>query len=251
MSAAPHLQLVTDDRNDIEVSTILVRRFLDIPDDEPVEITVFYEGRVHIAHATTVDAHIRLLGEAQRRRDYTAAFMLCNGPMDPALVDRYEPDQIHRAWNGRVTDKDIATRRALFIDVDAIRPKGISSTDDQLQEAYEVSAALEAWLAAEVGEHAIGHGCSGNGFFTLIALEAKPDGKDTPIKVGAFLQLLNKMFGTDRVKIDSSVSNLARLMPAPGTWKRKGRNTEERPHRMTSFIFRAPVARIPREALIG
>lgn len=251
MNAAPHLRVVEPTGGGyLEVATALQRRFVGMPDDEPAELTFFFEGRVFIAHATTAEHHVRLLHEAERRRDFNGAYQLVNGPMDPALLARYEPNQIVRAWNGRATDRDVGSLRAVFIDIDVKRPKGISSTDAQLEESRAVADTVERFLSSELGDdRAIGRGCSGNGFFLLVAIDPRPFARDDMSRVSGFLKALNNAFGTDTVKIDSSVATAARLMPAAGTWKRKGRDTPERPHRRTSFCCRANVRRVSLDQL--
>lgn len=250
MTAAPHLQLVTEDRGYLEVATALVRRFLLIGENEPVELTFFNEGRISVAYATGSDHHARLLREGERRHGFNGAYQLVNGPIDPALLYRYEPNEIAKAWNGRATDRDIATRRAVFLDIDPVRPKGISATDEQLLEAQDVADHVQEFLAGIVGANAIGRGCSGNGVFLLVALEPRPVDPSDVGRISAFLKALHGSFGTAGVKIDSAVANPARLMPAPGTWKRKGRNAPERPHRQTSFSCRGQVDRVPLESLL-
>jgi len=225
------------------------RRFLGLPDDEPTELTYFCGGRISVAHALDADAHCRLLREGERLRDFTAAYQLVNGPMDRRLLARYRPDEIHRACNGRASDKDIETRRALFVDIDPDRPKGISSTDDEHREALQVGAELREWLRGYVPEGAVAHGSSGNGCFVLVALEPTPVTTEGTVRIAGFLGLLAKRFGTARIKIDTSVSNAARLMPAGGTWKRKGTDTPERPHRKVTFSCRGDVTRVALEVL--
>lgn len=246
---APHLRLVQGERGELELNTALVRRFLGIADAELLELTAFVEGRIWVAQCSTEREHVRLLAEAQRLPGFNGAYMLVNGPIDDAIGARYERGRWHKAWNGRATDKDIRALRAVFVDCDPVRPKGISSTDEELREAWEVSCAAEAWLAERLGPSTIGHGCSGNGYFTLVALEPTAPSTETTRRIARLLALLNKRFGTERVKIDTSVANPARLMPAPGTWKRKGVHTPARPHRMTTFSCRANVTRVRLEDL--
>lgn len=246
-----HLRLVAGQRNELEVETAGVRRFQCINEAEPVELSVFTDGPIYVAHATDEGQHVRLLREAERIRGYRGAYQLVNGPMNPDLLYRYEPNTWNNAKPGRATDRDIQQLRALFIDIDPERPKNISSTDAQLREAWEVSDRLESWLASELGDSfPLGHGCSGNGYFTLIAIEPEPPTADTVKRISVFLKMLNDKFRTPNVKIDTSVANAARLMPAPGTWKRKGRDAAERPHRMTSFSCRSRVRRVPLKELV-
>lgn len=224
------------------------RRFLGMADDEPSELTFFYRKRIHVAHALTAESHCRLLREAQARPGFTAAYQLVNA-MDPVLLARYPSDQIVYADNGRVSDREITLRRALFVDIDPDRPKGISATDAQQREAYAVSAKLEDWIGTFVPRGAIARGCSGNGYFVLVALEPFAPTPETTARISDFLGLLSKKFSTDRVKIDRSVFNAARLMPAGGTMKRKGEDTSERPHRPVTFSCRGGVVRVPLETI--
>ena len=96
----------------------------------------------------------------------------------------------------------------------------------------------------------MGRGDSGNGLSVFVALEPAVPTKDSTERIAKFLRALNARFGTDRVKIDSTVGNPARLVPAFGTMKRKGQNTAARPWRQTYFACRAQVRRVPLEALV-
>jgi len=238
------------DRGELELGTGLIRHFLAITPDEPVELTAFVQGRIQVAHVDTVEDHHNRLSEIQKREDFNGAYLPLNGPFNPALLARYTRNQWHRAWNGRVSDADIRFRRAIYIDCDPVRPKGISATQDEYDAAQRVARTLCEWLAPRIGGSSpIGAGCSGNGAFILIAIEPTSPSKETTQRIGKFLNLLQKKFGTDAVKIDATVSNPARLMPAPGTWKRKGVDTPERPHRMVSFTCQPTVVRVPLESL--
>ena len=243
------LHAVESESSELEGSTLRIRRFLCIAPDEPIELTAFVEGRIHVAHARSVAEHVRLLREAEKIRGCNGTYSLVNGPMDPTLLYRYEPGQWHRAWNGRATDRDIGTVRAVFIDIDPVRVKGVSSTDEQLNESRAVALAVQSFFLDVLDAPATGLGCSGNGFFVLVAVEPVPATPDTTKRISKLLDLMNKKFSTDRVKIDKSVANAARLMPAPGTWKRKGRDTPERPHRITTFSCSGAVQRVSLEAL--
>lgn len=248
--AAPHLQLVTGERGERELNTRLIRNFLGMRPNEFTELTAMVRNKPWVAHIRTEEEHVRMLREAEHLNGYGGSYMLVNGGLDETLTSRYEPCKWTSAWNERAKDKNIGELRAVYIDCDPEREKGISSTDREFAQAWEVADRLRNWLESVVGRNAVGFGCSGNGHFLLVAVQAQPPSPDTSARISTFLGLLQKKFGIEKqVKIDGSVFNPARLMPAPGTWKRKGRNTEERPHRMTSFIALPSVLRVPLEAL--
>jgi hypothetical protein len=236
----------------IATATANVRRFLGMPDDEPTELTFFYEGRVFLAHAMNSTQHVQLLRQAEKREGFNGAYQLVNGPLNPQLFFRYEPNKIHRGWNGRANDPMVLSLRALFLDCDPERIKGISATDAEKAEAKAVADAIAEAMGSAVGHNTVGRGDSGNGYFVLVALQPCEWSSETTAKISKLLGLLNRKFGVPkRVKIDTSVSNPARLMPAAGTWKRKGWNSPERPHRLTSFTCSETVERVPLEVLCG
>ncbi len=153
-------------------------------------------------------------------------------PVVPALLARCS-NRLKVAKTGDLTtDKDILARRWFYVDCDAVRPSGISATDD------EKGASLE--VAQRVAEHLAGLGWpspvitdSGNGFhlYYQIDLPAVDGGL-----VSKMLGRLNQIFGTDQVKVDGSVANPARITKLPGTPVRKGDSTPERPHRMARLL---------------
>ncbi len=235
---------------DRESPTLALRRFLAMPDDEPTELTMFCGGRISIAQATSKAAHIGLLAEAEHMPDFNGAYQLVN-KMDPAIMARYPSNRIQRASNGRASDRDITSRRALFIDIDPVRPKGISATADEHDAARGVAHNIRDFLTRELGtDSSLGCGCSGNGFFILIAIEAQLVLKDDNAEIKHFLDLLNRKFGNAAVSVDKSVFNAARLMPSPGTTKRKGQDLPDRPHRPVTFSCRPTVSRVALKELV-
>jgi hypothetical protein len=240
LSGNPHLRIVPleeGEHAELETRTSLSRRFFCIEEGEAIELNTITDGGIFVGHATSEKDQVRLLRDAHNARGYRGCYQLVNGPMDPKLTYRYELNTWNNAKQGRATDSDIQSLRAVYIDIDPIRPKNISSTDAELQAAWDVSDA------------AIAHGCSGNGYFELVAIQPVAPTKETAVRIAEFLKLLDRKFRTDLVKIDTTTFNAARLMPAPGTMKRKGRNSLERPHRMVSFSCKPDVRRVPLEAL--
>lgn len=243
-----HLRAV-EKPDELMAQTRRVRRFLGMPDDEATELTFFVQGRIWLAQVTSLEHHVRALRKAEGIRGFNGAYQLVNGPLVSELFARYEPNAIDRAWNGRANDGNILGLRAVFLDCDPKRIKGISATDAEKSAAREVTLAVRELLAQSVGADAIGMGDSGNGYFLLVALEPTVPTAETTKRIGALLALLQRKFGTETVKIDGAVANPARLMPAPGTWKRKGFSTKDRPHRMTSFECSDSPARVPLESI--
>jgi hypothetical protein len=247
--------LVGGQRNELEIGVTLQSRFLGVAQNEFREPIVFLnDGYVRVAQTSSDEGLIKLLRAAERIPGYAGAYQLVNGPVCADLSARMAQDK----WvitKTRATDRDVAMRRAIYVDVDALRPKGISSTDSELSAAWEVANEIRQYLAERIGGAPIGFGCSGNGYFLLVALLPVAERPEFKERISKLLKLLGRKFSTDRVGIDSTVCNVARLMPAAGTMKCKGRSTAERPHRRTSFscALRPSTGepdRVPIEALI-
>jgi hypothetical protein len=130
------------------------------------------------------------------------------------------------------TDADILKRRWLPIDIDPVRPCGISATEQEhalaLERAVQIRNALRAagWPNPIVGD-------SGNGGHLLyrIDLPANDGGL-----VKKFLAALAFRFDDDKATVDQAVSNPSRIWKLYGTVSRKGDSLPDRPHRLARII---------------
>jgi hypothetical protein len=130
------------------------------------------------------------------------------------------------------TDTDVLSRRWLPIDVDAVRPSGISSSEgeheDALTRARDIRDSLreEGWPEPILGD-------SGNGGHVLYRIELESDDNGLVQQV---LEVLASQFSTPRVVIDRTVFNPARIWKLYGTVARKGDNAPDRPHRISRIL---------------
>lgn len=154
-------------------------------------------------------------------------------PVDPALLARAK-NRLRKMGRGdnSTGDHDIIARHWLLIDCDAKRPAGISASDDEhdaaIQRCREIYAHLHdrGWpdpIAAD----------SGNGGHLLYRVNLPRD--DGGIVERCLAALANR-FNDERVHIDTSVFNPARIWKLYGTSARKGDSTEDRPHRMARLL---------------
>ena len=135
------------------------------------------------------------------------------------------------------SDTEIVSYRWLFIDLDPVRTAGISSSDQELEDARSV--------AKEVLEYLKGLGfadpvtaASGNGYHLLYRIDVKNDEAGRSL-IEKCLKVLSEIFDSDKVKIDTTNKNPSRICKLHGTLAQKGRSTKDRPHRM-SHIIRVP-----------
>ncbi|MBP8284622.1 MAG: hypothetical protein KAX46_12045 [Chromatiaceae bacterium] len=142
------------------------------------------------------------------------------------------------ATMARTPDSAITRYCRLFFDFDPARPKGTSSTADELAAAEIRARGLAAKLAA-LGWPAPLMAMSGNGWHVQYRT-ALPNNPETSEQLRAIYAGLAAEFSDDEVQFDRAVRNPARLCALYGSVKRKGINHPERPHRQS-------VCQVPRE----
>ncbi len=169
-------------------------------------------------------------------------------PVKPALLAR-AANRIAPVMKTTTSDLDITRRAELLIDIDPVRPAGISSTKAEANAARVSALAVRGYLN-ELGWPQPMIGMSGNGYALLYAIDLPNDPNSTALVAGILAHLAVK-FDSDTVKIDTSVSNAARIACLFGTMKVKGDNTPDRPHRRSEIAVPGLVDTVPVELLTG
>lgn len=138
----------------------------------------------------------------------------------------------------RGSTEDVTGVFALAIDIDAERGKGstTSATDDEKSRTIEIAFKVESFLRSLFPGSKAALVDSGNGTQMLLVLDALAD-KSICAKWNTFLEILAFKYNTEGVKIDTSVSDPPRVLALPGTMKRKGQATSERPHRPVRLMY--------------
>ena len=127
-------------------------------------------------------------------------------------------------------DTDIQERRWILIDCDAVRPAGISSSDLEHNSALDLARGIrENFRGADWPDPILID--SGNGAQLMYRTDAQSDSL-FPL----FLKKLDRFCSTDKVKIDVTVYNRARIWRLPGTFNQKGEPVKDRPHRLARII---------------
>ena len=132
------------------------------------------------------------------------------------------------------SDGDISLREWLLIDVDPKRPSGVSSTNEEKNNAKLVINNVFSFLR-DIGFAEPIVCDSGNGFHLLykIALENTEANK---LLMQTVLQVLDLYFSNGKCDIDKTVFNASRITKLYGTDSKKGNNTDDRPHRQSSIL---------------
>ena len=175
--------------------------------------------------------HIHVAADAiGQLRSYRGAYVTVN-PVNPDLLAR-AVNRIRATGKAPTTsDTDVLRRNWLLIDCDAQRPSGISSNDEEheaaLAKAREIRDDLSTigWAEPIMTD-------SGNGAQLMYRI-------DLPVDDDGLVQKCIKGMATasdDKVKVDLTVYNPARIWRIPGTMNCKGDSIPARPHRMAKII---------------
>ncbi|GEM_PF-3340151 len=173
------------------------------------------------------------LAAATSRWDGRANCYITLNPVDPALLARAINRIVEHAEH-TTSDTDILSYHWLFLDIDPVRPSGISSTDAETACAKDVLDAVVSYLS-ELGWPAPLTALSGNGYHALFPIEL-PNASTSTELFKRVLTRLAERFSTEQAHLDTSVYNPARLAALSGTRKVKGDATPDRPHRHSALL---------------
>ncbi|SHF88453.1 Protein of unknown function [Desulfacinum infernum DSM 9756] len=130
----------------------------------------------------------------------------------------------------RTKDDETAAYRHVLIDIDPVRPSGVSSTDEEHRRALDLAWEIHRSWPGLLAD-------SGNGAHLVLRFEKDVQvTEETKSSIKRFLEALHARFQTDQIKIDASVYNPSRLVRLWGTWTRKGDHTKTRPHRPSKIL---------------
>lgn len=132
------------------------------------------------------------------------------------------------------SDGDVEGYRWLFIDLDPVRATGISSTNEELNAAFESAKRVAEYLQ-NIGFESPVKAMSGNGAHLLyrISLANTEDNKNL---VERCLKALSMLFDNDKVHVDTGNFNQSRVCKLYGTLAQKGKSTNDRPFRMSKIF---------------
>ena len=217
-------------RNDGIVNTTELRKAISQlkADGELFEVRIMGERIKPISgYFTDVETLIKAFDTVDLRN--TNVYITLNPPLD-ALYSRQQADKLIAAKQ-TTSDKEIAWYEWLFIDLDPIRPTGISSTDEELQAAAEMAQKVYVYLKGLGFEEPV-KAFSGNGYHLLYAIKVGNTAENSQL-IERCLKALSNMFSDEKVKVDTANYNPSRICKLYGTLAQKGSSTKARPHRMS------------------
>lgn len=177
----------------------------------------------------------KLAIEAAKLSGHAQGVYVVLNHINPALFAR-AANRVVISPENLTQDKDVLRRTWLPFDIDPKRPTGISSSDDEHAHAIEIAYKVRGYLVTfGFALESIVLGDSGNGGHVLAKIDLANDA-ESESKVKASIQAIAKIFESDRISIDQTVFNAARIWKLPGTMARKGDNISERPHRIARLL---------------
>lgn len=154
--------------------------------------------------------------------------------IDDACGARQQRNRFLKNAAPTTSDKDVTGYEFLMIDLDPERTKGVSSTDAELEQARELGRRIFRFMRATGWNDPI-VAESGNGVHLLYKLDMNNNAHCVQL-VKDCLSVLDMLFSTEGVKVDTTTFNPARVCKLYGTLAKKGADTKDRPHRMSRIV---------------
>lgn len=153
-----------------------------------------------------------------------------------------EVNPVREGLTSKAKAADVVKRRWLFIDVDPLKAGGFEkhpATEEEKNGALEAAQevfdhlTLSGWPAPAVMD-------SGNGWYLLYRIDL-PNDEASRALIKAVLYRLAELVADRPCSFDKSVHNADRLAKVPGTWARKGAESEGRPYRPCKILSQPAV----------
>jgi len=208
-----------------------------------VEVRVLAENGTHSGYFTDFEALARQVEALDCDPSVHGCYVTLNEVNPALLARRANRIKMHLSRGDATTgDADIVRRRWLPIDIDPVRPSGVSSTYAEHALALAKADKIAVWLSGTGFPEPV-RGDSGNGAHLLYRIDLPNDEAATKL-VKAVLSVLDKRFSDAGVSVDPANYNAGRIWKLYGTMVRKGDSTSERPHRRSQIIS------IPKEVVV-
>lgn len=170
------------------------------------------------------------------------------GDVKEECFSRSQSERFEKNPSITTSDPDIKRYRWLFVDLDPVRPTGISSSDEELEYAEKLAGPVYEYMQGLDFPEPV-RAMSGNGYHLLYRIDVENNDAGHAV-IEKCLKNLAALFDTPQVKIDTTNSNPSRICKLHGTLAQKGRSTTKRPHRMSKLLSIPEVIKVtPTETL--
>ncbi|MGL5732306.1 MAG: DnaB-like helicase C-terminal domain-containing protein [Bacteroidales bacterium] len=213
----------------------MIRQWFDVfkNNNQLTEIRVIGSRKTLSGYFTDVDTIINAIREHEDANIY---FTL--NAINDSCYDREQKDKLVFKPKSTTSDNDIVGIDWIMVDIDVEKPSDTNSTDEEKELAKQVANNVYKYLR-DCGFSAPVVCDSSNGVHLNYQV-AMSNTKENAELRKKFLQALDMVFSTDKVKVDTSTFNASRICKTYGVMSRKGSSTStERPQR-ESAIIRVP-----------
>jgi len=200
-----------------------------------VEIRALTDHSVHSGYFDDFDILAEKAANLDTLQDVAGIYVTLN-TVDPALLSR-RANRVKMNLGRKdptTSDSDVLSRKWLPVDLDPVRPSGVSSTDEEHASALSHAERIRTWLGEQGFPDPV-MADSGNGAHLLYRIDLPNDEESTELVKGC-LAVLDTMFSDGMVSVDAANFNAARIWKLYGTISKKGDNTPTRPHRQARLI---------------
>ncbi|PWR72566.1 hypothetical protein [Methanospirillum lacunae] len=200
-----------------------------------IEVRAITGEGISSGYYNDLNAAAKDICDREKDAHVTGIYVTLN-EVNPALLARRANRIKHRLERKDTTtsDVDIIRRRWLPIDIDPVRPSGVSSSDEEHARALSLASSVAAFLSEQGWPDPL-VGDSGNGAHLLYRIDLSND-EESRKCVKSVLELLDWRFSDAQCKVDTANFNAARIWKIYGTISRKGDNLPDRPHRRSKLL---------------
>lgn len=214
----------------------MLRQWYDVfkNNNQLTEIRILDNGRkTYSGYFTDIET---LINAIKPYDNYNIYFTL--NAINDSCYDREQRDKIIQKPKCTTSDNDIVGVDWILIDIDVDKPSDTNSTDEEKELAKGVANKVYAYLR-DLGFSKPVVCDSSNGVHLNYRVAMLNNEENTKIRKD-FLQVLDMLFSTDKVKIDTACYNAARICKCYGVMSRKGSGESKNRPQRESQILRVP-----------
>lgn len=217
------------------IATEVTKTIEEITDGMPYECRkIFNDGKVRSGYFLGSE---KLLEELSKEKNDDCNIYITLNQIHPGCYCRKQRDHFIDAKakaTPTTSENDVIAFRWLLLDLDPIRPSGISSSDAELKHSMRIALKVIDFMSGLDFDNFI-IALSGNGIHLLYRIDI-PATEENKKLLSECLKAVDSECSDDIVKVDAVNFKKSQVCKLYGTLAQKGINTPERPFRMSRII---------------
>ncbi len=219
---------------ELAINEVEIRKTISVlkPQGELFEVRLIDNKWNASGYFSDADTLLREMKRIKPRQNANYYFTL--NIVKDECYSRKQRDRLVEYASPNTSDLEIARLIWLMVDFDPKRASGVSSSDEQLEQAHKKAGDVYRYLCGRGWTKPV-VAMSGNGYHLLYRVELL-NTKENVERLKNCLLALHMLFSDDEIEIDLKTFNPARVCKLYGTISKKGASTSERPHRMSRLV---------------